>query len=497
MPCMRLTMFPLPDLFLERVAETIARHGMVSASDQIGVAVSGGADSVVLLHVLHKLAAPLQIELIALHVNHRLRGPESDADESLVREICDQLSIRCVVAARPIGDEENNLEQAARDQRRRFFHEQMQSGVVNRVATGHTLSDQAETVLFRLFRGAGLTGLSGMRFQTSDRLIRPLLALTRSEVREWAAAQNLSWREDSSNLNLRFRRNRIRHELLPLAREAFHPQIERVLAGTAMLAQAEEEYWDELLSSLFPKFATMSHFGLIGDVHFLRHQHLAVQRRLIRRALCETKGDLRGLDSTHIEAVIGLCGTLEGHDRVMVPGADVLRSFHQLRFARSALGTVQHRHYRVPLDLAIDIELPFGAGALRLDVVPGDFRSDDICANFKDEQGFAERARLGGGIFSDPGRLAHLAVRNWEPGDAYQRLGHRGTEKLKALFQEQKVPLWERRHWPVLEFNDDIVWTRKFGVSARFGAADDSSPALLLRYRPARESNVPVVTSRN
>jgi tRNA(Ile)-lysidine synthase len=489
-------MFPLPDLFLERVAETIARHGMISAGERIGVAVSSGADSVVLLHVLHKLAAPLQIELIVLHLNYRLRGPESDADEHFVRGICDQLSLKCVATVRPIGDEENNLEQAARNERRRFFFEQMQSGVVNRVATGHTLSDQAETVLFRLFRGAGLAGLSGMRFQTSDKLIRPLLALTRSEVREWAAAQGLSWREDSSNLNPRFRRNRIRHEFLPLAREAFHPQIEKVLAGTAMLAQTEEQYWDELLTSLFPKFVKMSHFGLIGDIHFLQNQHLAVQRRLIRRALCETKGDLRGLDSTHIEAVIGICGELEGHDRVMVPGVDVLRSFHQLRFMRSALGTVQYRHYRVPLDLGVEIELPFEAGALRLDVVQGDFRDDDICANFKDEQGFAERARLGWGVLSDPGRLAHLAVRNWEPGDAYQRLGHRGTEKLKVLFQEQKVPLWERRHWPVLEFNDDIVWTRQFGASARFGAADDSSRALLLRYRPARESNMPVVTSR-
>jgi tRNA(Ile)-lysidine synthase len=268
-----------------------------------------------------------------------------------------------------------------------------------------------------------------------------------------------------------------------------------VLARTAMLAQSEEDYWAELISELFREFARMSRFGLLGDLHFLRQQHPAVQRRLIRKALGEIKGDLRSLDSTHVEAVLRMCSGLDGHDRVMVPGVDVLRSFHQLRFARPAMGSIQHRHYRLPLQLGAYIELPFGAGMVRLDPLEGHSPNDRICANFKDERGFRESATLAWGVLGGPAQLTDLAIRNWEPGDAYRRRGHHSTAKLKTLFQEHKVPLWERRHWPVLEFHDEIVWTRQFGASARFGCSDDDSPALLLRYWTAHESNGPLLTS--
>ena len=468
---------------------------MVSAHDRIGVAVSGGADSVVLLHILQNLSATFKIQLVVLHVNHQLRGPDSAADELFVRQLADRLSLECIVALSPVSEGEGNLEQAARDRRRRFFQQQIESGLVRRIATGHTLSDQAETVLFRLLRGSGIAGLSGLRFVTADHLIRPLLSLSRTEIREWATTKGLVWREDTSNLDPRFTRNRIRHEFLPLAREVFHPRVERVLAGTAMLAQSEEDYWAGLISEIFGKFARMSRFGLIGDLHFLRQQHPAIQRRLIRKALCEIKGDLRSLDSTHIEAVLRISTGLDGHDRVMVPGVDVLRSFHQLRFATPALGTVQHRHYRLSLELGAYIELPFGAGSIRLDPVEPDSRDSDICANFKSERGFAESATLAWDVLGDPAQLTDLAIRNWEPGDAYRRRGHQSAQKLKTLFQEHRVPLWERRHWPVLEFHDEIVWTRQFGASARFEASDDNSPALLLRYRTAHESNVPLLTS--
>lgn len=472
------------------------RYRMVSNHRRIGVAVSGGADSVVLLKSLHDLSSAFNIELVVLHINHQLRGAESEADELFVRQMAERLSLRCIAASSPIAESEGNLEQAARDRRRRFFEQQIESGAVQRVATGHTLSDQAETVLFRLLRGSGIAGLSGVQFVTADHLIRPLLALSRSDIREWAATKGLVWREDASNLDPRFTRNRIRHEFLPLAREVFHPRVEQVLARTAALAQSEEDYWFGFISDLFPKFARTSQFGLIADINFLREQHPAVQRRLIRRALFEIKGDLRSLDSTHIEAVLRISTGLDGHDRVMVPGVDVIRSFHQLRFAQPATGTVQHRHYRLSLELGVHTELPFGAGSVRLDRVDEHSREYEICANFKGERGFTESATLVWGVLGGRAQLTDLAIRNWEPGDAYLRRGHHSAEKLKTLFQEHKVPLWERRHWPVLEFRDQIVWTRQFGASARFEASRDDSPALLLRYWTAHESNVPLPTSR-
>ena len=489
-------MLSLKDTLLDRVHGTIRRYQMAAPRERIGVAVSGGADSVVLLHLLHRLAAALEVQLTILHVNHHLRGSESDGDELFVRELAAELSMDFVAGTFPIEQPGHNLEESARDERRRFFRELLDAGKIDRVATGHTRSDQAETVLFRLFRGSGLAGLSGMSFRAEGYLIRPLLGVSRDEIRQWALDERISWRDDSSNLDPRFRRNRIRHEFLPLAREAFHPRIEEVLAGTAALAQTEEDYWDKLIAPLFAKFAQNSHLGLICDLNFLQSQHLAVRRRLIRHALGAVKGDLRSIDSAHIEAILDMCGRAEGHDRVMIPGVDALRSFDKLRLARPAAPNSQKRHYDLSLQLDTTLELPFHAGRVRLDLVNQDSSERGNCANFKDEQGFAELAKLDWDSVGGFAGLADLGIRNWEPGDAYQRLNRSGKEKLKALFQEYRVPLWERRHWPVLEFHDDIVWAREFGAAARFGAVEERSPVLMLRYWTGYESNTPVLTSR-
>ncbi len=180
-------MLSLIDRLLDGVAEVISRYSIAPPGTCLGVAVSGGADSVVLLHVLRRLSSPFGFSLRILHVNHHLRGLESDGDEQFVRDLARELEIEIEVVQAPVPDSEGNLEQMARDLRRSAFLAWIGSGAVNRVALGHTRSDQAETVLFRLLRGTGLTGLAGMRYVSEDSFVRPLLFLTREEVRAWAA----------------------------------------------------------------------------------------------------------------------------------------------------------------------------------------------------------------------------------------------------------------------------------------------------------------------
>jgi tRNA(Ile)-lysidine synthase len=452
---------------------------MAKEGDHLGVAVSGGADSVVLLHLLTQLCSRFHFELAVVHVNHRLRGDDSDRDEQFVRSLAERFALPVFVesAAPAPGD---NLEQAARDQRREFFARLCAQGVLTSVALGHTLSDQAETVLFRMIRGTGLTGLSGMLPVSSHHLIRPLLEVTRDEVRDYASSQGLTWREDASNEQREFRRNFIRLELLPLLRGVFHGRVEQGIANLAALAQVEEEYWrTEAVRLLFSLTACAT--GRLGgeelllDSLALKDMHLAVRRRVIREAVRKVKGDIKRLDSAHFDAILKLCESSEGHDRVQVPGIDALRSFDRLRLTVLGSEGVPRRFYRLDVACNQRVSLPFEAGEIGL------YNTDSeigINSNFNENSGL-QFADLDADVLAG---ASGLAIRNWEPGDEYQRAGHSHPEKVKTLFQEGRVYLWERRHWPVLEANGRILWVKCFGPAAEATPTAASRAIVRLSY---------------
>ncbi len=466
---------------VERVAEIITRYNMLFPGDRIGVAVSGGADSVALLEILHRLSSKLQIQLTILHVNHGLRGSESDDDESFVRAVAGSLGLEIAVVQAPIQG--GNIEEQARVARRNFFRRCMEEHNLKRVALAHTRSDQAETVLFRLLRGSGLAGLAGMRLITEDALIRPLLTTSRAEVRQWALAEGIQWREDSSNTDPRFTRNRLRNDAMPLLTRDFNPNLEGVLAGTAELARDEEDYWIRQIEPIYREIAKRTHLGLILQVPSLHALPLAVRRRVIRRAIADLRGNLRFIDLEHVEAILAVCSSTHGHDRVIIPGVDALRSFDTLLLAHPRESPSAARHYRVELSVDQSCELPFRAGLISVNRVVQETLN---CAKFEGEQELsAEVADLDGPLLTET--RGTLVVRNWEPGDQFCRPGHKGAEKIKSLFQEHRILLWERRHWPVLVAGGEIAWVRRFGVAAKFQAAGDDKSQIRLIYRPAAD----------
>jgi tRNA(Ile)-lysidine synthase len=361
---------------------------------------------------------------------------------------------------------------------------------LRRVALGHTRSDQAETVLFRFLRGSGPAGLAGMRMITQDGLIRPLLTTPRDEVRCWAVAHCIPWREDSSNTNLAFSRNRLREQVIPALARDFNSNLEAGLAGTAELAQEDEDYWVEEIEPIFERFVRHTHFGLILDITELAALHVAVQRRVVRRAILDVRGDLRSIDRKHVDAIIGLVHSTSGHDRVIVPGVDALRSFDKLRLTNPGAVKFEDRQYRLALKIGEECQLPFQAGriALHEGATPG----PPFCVNFKEECGlYGEVAELDGDALAGGGMPRPLSVRNWEPGDALQILGHTGVEKIKALFQEHRVLLWERRHWPVVVCGNEIVWARRFGSAAKFKISAGSRHVIRLIYRANEAERTP------
>lgn len=454
---------------IDRVAATLEWYGMLPAGTRVGVAVSGGADSVFLLLALRDLNAAACV----LHINHRLRGEESDRDEAFVRELAHSLGLPCHVAVAPPLT--GNTEQEARRSRYGFFTERLQAGACDAIATGHTLDDQAETVLYRFVRGAGTAGLSGiLPVVANPPVVRPLLGLRREEIRTWLRERNIMWREDHSNSSHEFARNRIRLQHMPELANSLNPALPQVLASTAEWAQAEEEYWTGELDRLEPAFLTAA-----GEVILIRtgpfgELPVALQRRLLRRAIGRVRGSLRAIGFQHVEAMRALMATREGSGRIQLPDLDIYRSFDWLRLAPTGIDSRLERNFQTELLLPGRTELPERALAIETELVSGpDVYNDGM-------SGSALELCAGS-----------LVLRNWRPGDRFHLKGTAAAVKIKTLFQDFRIPLWERRSWPVITLGDSILWTRGFGVSSEFAATRESPDVLLIRElnRKERESN--------
>jgi tRNA(Ile)-lysidine synthase len=458
-------------MLLSRVAETIRRHRMFEPGQHVGVAVSGGADSVCLLHVLRELAPEWDLRLTVLHLNHGLRGEESRQDEQFVRELAGRMGLPAAVRAVDVAASADNLEQAARHARLEFFREQLTAGNLARIATGHTRDDQAETVLFRFLRGAGGAGLAAIRPVTSEGMVRPLLDIGRSDVERYLRERGFVWREDSSNSSLQFARNRIRHQLLPQLAREWNPGIRETLHRAADWALAEEQYWDAEIARMAAQFLIEREGAVLLRVEILQQLPLAVARRLVRRALERTKGDLRGVDFGHIATIVKLASSPLGHGRVQAPGVEVERSLDWLRFAGSGGTRQASGGYRLAAPVPGLVRVPGTGIAISLELIEKAETLDPPDSVYNGDAGCINWRTLSGS----------LEIRNWRPGDHYQPRGNAGEEKIKTLFQKARIPRWERRYWPVLTDGSAIVWARKFGVATRFAATSVCTTVLQIR----------------
>lgn len=429
---------------------------------RIAVAVSGGADSVFLLHALHELGLAAAV----LHVNHALRGAESDSDEAFVRTLAQSLSLPVHVLAAPV--EPGNIEQEARRARYEFFAEHIAQGTCDAVATGHTLDDQAETVLHRFLRGAGTAGLSGIRPATESHIIRPLLELRRDDIRRWLNERGVAWREDTSNQNLAIQRNRIRLQHLPELAASLNPALPDVLATTASWAQAEEDYWSAELDRLSAGYLIEKPKIILIQTRPFLDLPVAVQRRLLRRAIERVRGSLRAIDFGHVEGIRAMMAAREGSGRIQLPGLDVYRSFDWLRLAPVGFDTRLARDFETPLTVPGRTEVKERELTIEMELT-------DLQGVYNSEvQGLDWTRSIGS---------SHcLRLRNWRPGDHYQPQGRATADKIKTMFQESRIPLWERRSWPVIVDGDDsIVWSRKFGAAAQFAACPDTRLVLTIK----------------
>jgi tRNA(Ile)-lysidine synthetase, N-terminal domain/tRNA(Ile)-lysidine synthetase, C-terminal domain len=326
---------------LTRVREWIGRHHLPSAGDKVLAACSGGPDSLALVHILNLLKSEFGFFLAVAHVNHLLRGAEADADASFVRDFAASLGLphyeTAVDAAAFAAAAGRSVEDAARVLRYRFLRQTTAKLGGALIATGHHRGDQAETVLLNLFRGAGGTGLGGMK-PVAGGVIRPFLEIGREEIEEYCRVNGLAPRVDSTNLSSEYRRNYIRLELMPRLAKVFNANIAATLSRTAGLVGDEHEFVAETAQALWPAIVGGTAGDLSVDCRALNGLHIALRREIIRQVVEKKRGDLKGISFFHVEKLLQLASAGNTGNGCELPGGLVVRrEYGQLVFMAGVL----------------------------------------------------------------------------------------------------------------------------------------------------------------
>jgi tRNA(Ile)-lysidine synthase len=468
-----------------RVLATIERHSMVRPGDRIGVAVSGGADSVALLRLLGEMQAQLGIRLLVLHFNHQLRGTEADQDELFVAILAREFGFDFVAdradvagAARRNGW---NLEDAARRLRYRFFESTASAKGLHRVAVAHTADDQAETVLGRLFRGTGPTGLAGIH-PVSGQIIRPLLDIRRQELRDYLGQLGQPWREDATNQDTSRTRARIRHNLLPLLEQDFDPAAVAHLSRLAAHAGEEEAFWRSLEDERFGALASRETSGtfsvrtsdLLHPLQLLpAASTLALTRRLVRRIFLEVRGDRRQLTSGHVEDVLHLATQSQSGSRIELPGVRVERQFERLVFSPAC------RDSGVAPDPRFEYEIVLPPGSETADIVVPEIHCRFSLKVIDWHSGSGETNKGLDVLDLDKLRWP-LIFRNWLPCDSYHPHRRRGIRKVKRMLLESRIPRRDRVAWPVLTSAGALAWALKCPVADEFAVSSATRKSVLI-----------------
>ena len=445
---------------------------MLGPGMRLGVAVSGGADSVCLLHVLLELAPRWDLRLVVLHLDHRLRGAESEADAAFVRDLAARLGLPVSLRAGRVWPPLPAISNRPRG-RRAWPSIAKPSPPAKWTASPWATPPPTRPKPYSTASSAAqaTAGLAGIRPVTSDGIIRPLIAVDRCEVEQYLRDRSIAWRVDSTNRNPQFARNRIRHLLLPHLARDWNPAIGHTLAHMADWALAEQDYWEAEMDRLAAQHLVEARGAILVRADTLAGMPLAAARRLVRRAIERVKGDLRGIDFTHVAAALEIALRSRGNGRCAMPGVEIRRSFQWLRFSRAGAGCPDGASYRIPAAVPGIVRLPGADFAISMELIEKKETSTESAFVYNEEIGCLDWCGLSG----------PLEFRNWRPGDRYQPVQSAGEQKIKTLFQKACIPSWDRGLWPILTDGVSILWTRRFGAAARFAANAGSQVVLVIR----------------
>jgi tRNA(Ile)-lysidine synthase len=463
---------------LSQLVRTVRQQRLFHPGHHILVAVSGGADSIALLSLLHRLADPWHLRLTVAHCNYGLRGAESDGDELFVSAFCQERELPLVIQRPMLAKrrQSSSLQAAARKARYDFMMQSAQEVGADRIAVGHTANDQAETILMWMLRGAGMAGLAGMPYVRGEKIVRPLLASTREDVLAYLELEGITYRLDSSNEKPIYHRNRIRRELLPLITQ-LAPAAIRVLQRQADLLREDEQYLEAVVRNLIRELVSYDS----GSVQRLNRRAamelpVALQRRLVRAVLRTFDGEgnastVRVVESVRLALLKGRSGTRLSLKKVLVRVDQRSVRFSPVtEICESGPGSEQKKNEC--LNLSVPSTVYWAGTNQQIDVQHMTLRDA--------EQGrsalSAERVLFDADRFSEP-----LQVRPWQPGDRFFPQGMKGkSKKLQDFFTDRKIARHRRENIPLLVAPEGILWVVGMRQDERFIVTENTTSCLVV-----------------
>ncbi|MCJ7496695.1 MAG: tRNA lysidine(34) synthetase TilS [candidate division Zixibacteria bacterium] len=454
---------------LRKFEETLSKWNMLKKGDKVIVACSGGPDSTTLLYLLNQLKEKYNLKLIIAHINHKLRGKESNKDEKFVNRLADRLKLEFYSKSFDVKKiarkEKLSIEECARKIRYDYLNELANRINATKIALGHNADDQAETVLMRLFRGAGGLGLSGIP-KMSGKIIRPLLDLKREEIEQFLERNKVGFRIDSSNLRKDYFRNRVRLELIPLLRKSYNPKIVDALNRTASILSAQEKFLKEETFKVFNKIVEREDKKISLDLDKLFNYDIYFRRALVRHAITQLGDGVFKSNFERIERILDLAEEKKVGRRVFLSktllaeiSSDYL-NLYQVEKKKKGLSIVfpgikRSKRFKLNMDSEI---------ILRKNWKEKTYTDDQMVA-------FLDWDKL---------KLPFI-LRNPESGDKFKPLGMKGTKSLKDFLTDLKVPRYEKERALVLTSKGKIVWVLGHRIADEFKITKDTTKILKIK----------------
>lgn len=449
----------------KRFIKFIDENELLQKGDKVVVGLSGGPDSVCLLHMLCSVRDIYNLEIVAAHINHMLRGKEADEDENYARKISNSLGVEFFCKREDInryGKEKGlSSETAGREVRYNFFNEVKRNCSFSKIATAHNANDQAETVLMRIMRGTGLEGLGGIPVKRDGIYIRPILFMNRKEVEEYCDEMNLQPRIDESNLERVYSRNKVRLDILPYMKENFNPDVIETINRMAIILQEDNNFIQREVEKAFKIYCEKIDDSIkIGKELF--NNDKVIISRVIRKAISDVSGSKYDVEMKHTQEVI-ILSELGTNKKVDLPNKIIAQNIYGDIYIkrREEVKINSNKELFIDKENILGEKIEFGKYIIRFEKLSNEknikFTNNNLikCFNFDKING-------------------NIIIRYRKNGDKIVPLGMSGNKKIKDIFIDMKIPQEERNNIPILQFDNDIAWVVGVRVSEKYKVTKDT-----------------------
>ena len=460
-------------MLLKNVKTAIDKYSMLKKGDRVVVAVSGGPDSVALLHVFASLKDSYGIDLHTAHLEHGIRGEESIEDMRFVERLSSDLGVPVTTSHESVPElartQRMSVEAAARKARYAFFNRLLDETGFNKIATGHNANDRAETVLLNVLRGSAVAGLAGIRPAVRDRVVRPLIESTREEISAYLEENGIPSRLDSSNLDERYERNRVRQVLVPLIEKEFNPKIIESLARTANVFSMLDEFLKIRAGELLGVCSRSEPDRTTIELGPLMDAPRVVRLFALYLVLRSLEGDRQVVSFETLSAVLGLAEDSQSGSRVDVgSGIVALREYDRLTIGRDL---ALDGDYEITLEVPGVVHAPSGGSTLTTEVL-------------KHRPSNGEVSKNGSTVYFDlQGLKTPLVARNWRRGDRFVPFGSSGSKKVHDIFIDEKVPVSRRGKIPIIRDGQGIIWIAGVKRAERARVTDQTEVVVKITHR--------------